>query len=75
MSTFFNFIFIFGIVAFIASLYSAMKWKPFRKAIGLTCIILGTILSLTLLGAILGIPMIIFGAILLFMERKENQET
>ena len=42
-------------------------WKPTRKAVGLLNIIVGTILTITGIGAILGIPMILIGGICLFI--------
>ena len=42
-------------------------WKPTRKAVGLLNIIVGTILTVTGIGAILGIPMILIGGICLFV--------
>ena len=42
-------------------------WKPTRKAVGLLNIIDGTILTITGIGAILGIPMILIGGICLFI--------
>ena len=42
-------------------------WKPTRKAVGLLNIIVGTILTITGIGAILGIPMILIGGICLFV--------
>ena len=40
---------------------------PVRKAIGLVNIILGVIFSMSGIGMIIGIPMMFFGAILLFI--------
>ena len=42
-------------------------WKPTRKAVGLLNIIVGTILTITGIGAILGIPMILIGGTCLFI--------
>jgi hypothetical protein len=42
-------------------------WKPTRKAVGLLNIIVGTVLTLTGLGAVIGIPMILIGGICLFI--------
>lgn len=54
---------IFVFIMFIVSLFI-----PFiRKTIGLLLIILGAIVSFTLIGAIFGIPMIVLGGILLFI--------
>ena len=55
---------IFGILFFVVL---PLYWKPSRKAIGLMNIIIGTLISLTVIGAALGIPMIIFGGILFFI--------
>jgi hypothetical protein len=44
----------------------ALAFKPLRKAIGLLLVIIGAILSLSLIGLILGIPMILAGGLLLF---------
>ena len=42
-------------------------WRPSRKAIGLLFIILGSICTLTGVGAIAGIPLILIGGILFFI--------
>ena len=42
-------------------------WKPTRKAIGLLNIIVGTVLTLTGIGALVGIPMILIGGVCLFI--------
>ena len=55
---------IFGLLVFVVL---PLYWKPSRKAIGLMNIIIGTLISVTVIGAALGIPMIIFGGILLFI--------
>jgi len=44
----------------------ALAFKPLRKAIGLLLVIVGAILSLSLIGLILGVPMILAGGLLLF---------
>ena len=44
----------------------ALAFKPLRKAIGLLLVIIGAILSLSLIGLILGAPMILAGGLLLF---------
>ena len=41
--------------------------KPLRKALGLLSVILGGLVSLTGIGIIIGIPMILIGGILLFI--------
>ena len=55
---------LFGLLVFVVL---PLYWKPSRKAIGLMNIIIGTLISLTVIGAALGIPMIIFGGILFFI--------
>ena len=47
----------------------ALKVKAIRKATGLLLIILGIIFTLSFLGAIIGVPMIFVGGILLFMGK------
>ena len=42
--------------------------------IGATLIIVGMLLSLTILGAIIGIPMMIIGAYLLYNERNKSAQ-
>ena len=58
---------IYGIFGLLVFVVLPLYWKPSRKAIGLMNIIIGTLISLTVIGAALGIPMIIFGGILLFI--------
>lgn len=48
-------------------LLAPLFWKPTRKAVGLLNIIVGAILTLTGIGAIVGIPMIFIGGICLFL--------
>ena len=54
------------LVVFIV-LLAPLFWKPTRKAVGLLNIIVGAILTLTGIGAIVGIPMIFIGGICLFL--------
>ena len=58
---------IYGILGLLVFVVLPLYWKPSRKAIGLMNIIIGTLISATVIGAALGIPMIIFGGILLFI--------
>ena len=58
---------VYGIFGLLVFVILPLYWKPSRKAIGLMNIIIGTLISLTVIGAALGIPMIIFGGILLFI--------
>jgi len=46
---------------------AALLIKPIRKTIGLLLVILGGIACMTVIGLILGIPIIIIGGILLFV--------
>lgn len=48
------------------------SFRSFRKAIALTMIIGGSIISLSLVGAIFGLPLIFFGAWLMYSEPKKN---
>ena len=48
------------------SVFVAFVLKPTRKAVGLLNVIVGTILTITGIGAI-GIPMILIGGICLFI--------
>jgi len=45
----------------------ALAIKPIRKAVGLLLVLLGILASLTGIGLIIGIPMILVGGILLFI--------
>ena len=58
------------LIFFIVMLIIPLYWEPSRKAIGLLNIILGTIISLSGVGFIIGIPMMIFGGICLFYKAK-----
>ena len=61
LTTFISFI----VAIFLLAL--AISFKPLRKTIGLLFVILGTLAGLTFFGLFIGIPMIIFGGILLFI--------
>ena len=56
------------LIFFIVMLIIPLYWEPSRKAIGLLNIILGTIISLSGVGIIIGIPMMIFGGICFFYK-------
>ena len=56
-----------AIVLGVVAVFVALSIRPLRKAIGLMLIILGTICCFTLIGIIIGIPMIIVGGVLIFM--------
>ena len=62
-----EFIGFLGLLGFLGFFVLPLFWKPSRKAIGLMNIIIGAIVSLTGIGALIGIPMIVFGGILLFL--------
>ena len=46
---------------------AALSFKPLRKTIGLLFVILGSIACFTIIGLVLGVPMIIIGGIFLFV--------
>jgi hypothetical protein len=46
---------------------AALSLKPLRKTIGLLLVILGGLACLTVIGLIIGIPMIIVGGLFLFI--------
>ena len=58
------------LIFFFVMLIIPLYWEPSRKAIGLLNIILGTIISLSGVGVIIGIPMMIFGGICFFYKGK-----
>lgn len=45
----------------------ALSFKPLRKTIGLLLVILGSLASMTVIGLVIGIPMIIVGGLFLFI--------
>jgi len=55
------------LIGMIVVLILPLFWRPTRKAVGLLNIIIGAIVSLTGVGIILGIPMILLGGICLFL--------
>ena len=55
------------LVVILIFLILPLFWKPTRKAVGLLNIIVGTVLTLTGIGAVIGIPMILIGGICLFI--------
>ncbi len=55
------------LIVVIALIVAALSIKPLRKTIGLLLVILGGLVSLTVIGLILGIPMIIIGGLFLFI--------
>ena len=55
---------IIGIALFIL----AMFVEPIRKAIGLTLVVVGILLMLSVIGFIFGLPMLFLGGLLLFVK-------
>lgn len=55
------------LVVILIFLLLPLFWKPTRKAVGLLNIIVGTVLTLTGIGAVIGIPMILIGGTCLFI--------
>ena len=58
---------IFGIIVGIIVLILPLFWGPSRKGIGLLNIILGIIFCFSGVGIVIGIPMILFGAIIFYI--------
>jgi hypothetical protein len=56
-----------ALIVLLAVLLLPLGWGPTRKAVGLVNVIVGTILTVTGLGAIFGIPMILVGGVCLFI--------
>ena len=65
---------IFWITFFLILLILPLYWEPSRKSIGLLNIILGTIVSLTGVGILIGIPMMIFGGICFFYKKNKSED-
>ncbi len=61
------------VIFFIILLVIPLYWEPSRKAIGLLNIILGTIISLSGIGLVIGVPMIVFGGICFFYKSKDRK--
>lgn len=64
----------FLIAVFVAGLLLILIFPAFRKALGLLFVIFGVIASLSLVGLVIGIPMILVGGILLFAKRREDSD-
>ncbi len=58
---------IIGLVVGVALVALALYIKALRKTIGLLLVILGGLACLTFIGAIIGVPMILVGGLLLFI--------
>jgi hypothetical protein len=56
-----------GIGIAVVLILLAILVKPLRKAIGLLMVILGVLACLSVVGIIVGIPMILVGGIMLFV--------
>jgi hypothetical protein len=57
----------FALLLVVILIVVAFKIKPIRKTIGLLIVILGGLACLTVIGLVIGIPMIIVGGLLLFI--------
>lgn len=57
---------IFGLFVLIL-IFAAFAFGPIRKTIGLLLVILGGLVSMTVIGLVIGVPMIIVGGLLLFI--------
>ena len=55
------------LVLFLVFVIIPLKIKALRKAMGLLLVIIGTLASLTGIGLIIGVPMILVGGIFLFV--------
>jgi len=55
------------LIVVIALIIVALSFKPLRKTIGLLLVILGGLASITIIGLVIGIPMIIIGGLFLFI--------
>jgi len=55
------------LIGFLSILLFLLIFKPIRKAISLCTIIVGVIFTLTGLGAIVGIPIILIGGVFIFI--------
>ncbi len=58
---------ILALLVVIILIVAALYFKPIRKTVGLLLVILGGLACITIIGLILGIPMIIIGGIFLFI--------
>jgi hypothetical protein len=61
------------VLVLLVAIVAALAFRPFRKAIGLMLVVLGTIASLTLIGLVVGIPMLLVGGFLLFVGGGDSQ--
>ena len=58
---------IFAILIFFVLVIAALSFKPIRKTIGLLLVVLGGLASMTVIGLVIGIPMIVVGGLFLFI--------
>ena len=58
---------VFTLLVVIILVSAALYFKPIRKTIGLLLVILGFLACMTVIGLVLGIPMIIIGGLFLFI--------
>jgi hypothetical protein len=62
-----NILSVIAVFVVIVLIIAALSFKPIRKTIGLLLVILGGLVCLTVVGIIIGIPMIIIGGLFLFL--------
>jgi hypothetical protein len=62
-----NILSVLAVLVVIILIVTALSFKPMRKTIGLLLVILGALVCLTVIGLIVGIPMIIVGGLFLFI--------
>lgn len=56
-----------GLIVIVALIIAALSFKPMRKTTGLLLVILGALACMTVVGVVVGIPMIITGGLFLFI--------
>ncbi|MDP3963935.1 MAG: DUF5362 family protein [bacterium] len=62
-----NILIVITILVFITLAIAALSYKPIRKTIGLLLVVLGGLACLTVIGLVIGIPMIVVGGLFLFI--------
>jgi hypothetical protein len=51
-------------------LFIALTVRALRKTIGLALVVFGALISLTFIGVLIGLPMVLIGGFLLFVGKK-----
>ena len=51
-------------------LFIALAVRALRKTIGLALVVFGALISLTFIGILIGLPMVLIGGFLLFVGKK-----